>query len=88
MKRSVFAIALASAITMGTAMAEETAAEIEISGELIRIDGATYLIKDMNGVEHALHVDDTTKKEGGITVGAQVEAYVSGTHVTKLTTDE
>ncbi len=88
MKRSVLAIVMASAMTMGSALADESAGKTEIKGELISIDGATYLIKDMSGVEHALHVDDTTKKEGEITVGAQVEAYVSGTHVTELSVEE
>lgn len=87
MKRSILALALG--VAMSSAMADKAADEKEIIGELVSINGATYLIKDMTGTEHALHVDDTTKKEGSIAIGAKVEAYVTPeNHVTKLTLDE
>lgn len=86
MKRTLMAMALSA--VMGLAFADSTSSEQEISGELVSIDGATYLIKDMSGTEHKLHVDETTKREGDIAVGAKVDAYVKGSHVTKLSLDK
>lgn len=84
MKRSALAMALVSALAIGTAMAEKSMEQARISGELISIEGSTYLIKDTNGIEHTLQVDDKTAKAEGISVGSQVAASVDGDRVTEL----
>ena len=49
-----------------------------IKGEITKVEGSMVTVKDDHGEEHMLHVDDTTKKEGDIAVGAHVEAEATG----------
>lgn len=45
-----------------------------ISGEVLKIDGENYVVKDASGKEVKLHVNMETKKEGDIKVGDEIEA--------------
>jgi len=45
-----------------------------VGGEVTKVDGAMVTVKDDHGKEHMLHIDDTTKKEGDVVVGAHVDA--------------
>ena len=48
-----------------------------IKGDLLKIDGEFYVVKDMSGKETRLHVDKTTKLEGAIKAGDKVEAQAT-----------
>jgi hypothetical protein len=47
-----------------------------ISGEVLKIEGATYVIRDGFGKEVHLRVDENSKIEGAPKVGDRVEAKV------------
>jgi hypothetical protein len=47
-----------------------------ISGEVLRIEGQTYVIRDAFGKEVRLRVDQNSKIEGSPKVGDRVEAKV------------
>ena len=47
-----------------------------ISGELLKIEGETYVIRDAFGKEVRLHVDQNSKIEGSPKVGDRIEAKV------------
>ncbi|MEO8340902.1 MAG: hypothetical protein ABI604_14520 [Nitrospirota bacterium] len=54
---------------------EETRQGIDtIKGELLRVEGETYLIKTYDGKEAPLHVDGTTEIYGNIREGDPIEA--------------
>ena len=48
-----------------------------IKGDLLKIDGEFYVVKDMAGKEIRLHVDKTTAVDGAIKVGDKVEAQAT-----------
>jgi hypothetical protein len=48
-----------------------------IQGKVLRVDGDNYFVKEQNGKEVRLHVDDTTEKTSPVTVGDRVEAEVN-----------
>lgn len=43
-----------------------------VSGELVKIDGSFYVVKDKDGKEHRIHFNDSTMKTGDVKAGAQV----------------
>src|SRR5205085_9153431 len=45
-----------------------------VKGELLRIDGDTYLVKKYDGKEAALHVDGNTQRYNHVGVGDAIEA--------------
>ena len=47
-----------------------------VSGDLVKIDGSFYVVKDKDGKEHRIHFNETTKTEGDIKAGAKVEVDV------------
>ena len=49
-----------------------------IEGKVVRIDGESYLVKDISGREISLHVDGRTAKDGNITIGDVVHARIDG----------
>jgi hypothetical protein len=49
-----------------------------IEGKLVKIDGESYLVKDISGREISLHVDSRTSKDGNITIGDVVHARIDG----------
>lgn len=48
-----------------------------VKGDLLKMDGEFYVVKDMLGKETRLHVDKTTKLEGTIKTGDKVEAQAT-----------
>jgi len=55
-----------------------------ISGDLVKIDGSFYVVKDKDGKEHRIHFNDTTKIEGDIKAGAKVEVDVAAGHANSI----
>jgi hypothetical protein len=47
-----------------------------VSGEVLKIEGETYVIRDGFGKEVRLHVDQNSKIEGSPKVGDKIEAKV------------
>ena len=45
-----------------------------VTGEILKVEGENYTIKDASGKEVRLHVDKTTKTHGSLKVGDKVEA--------------
>jgi len=69
----------------GAAGAQEMGAAKTVKGEVLRIEGENYFVKDEAGKEVKLHVNAQTKKEGDIKVGAKVEAQADATgHATSI----
>ncbi len=48
-----------------------------IKGDLLKIDGEFYVVKDASGKEVRLHVDKTSKVEGAPKAGDKIEAQAS-----------
>ncbi|THI86083.1 MAG: hypothetical protein CAF41_009220 [Nitrospira sp. CG24A] len=48
-----------------------------VKGDLLKIDGEFYVLKEMSGKEIRLHVDKTSTLEGSINVGEKVEAQAT-----------
>ena len=48
-----------------------------VNGDLLKIDGEFYVVKDIAGKEIRLHVDKTTAVDGAIKVGDKVEAQAT-----------
>jgi hypothetical protein len=48
-----------------------------VNGDLLKIDGEFYVVKDMTGKEIRLHVDKTTALDGVIKVGDKLEAQAT-----------
>jgi len=48
-----------------------------ITGDLLKIEGEFYVVKEMSGKEIRLHVDKTTALDGAIKVGDKVEAQAT-----------
>jgi hypothetical protein len=61
------------------AVAADAAGAKTVKGEVQKIDGENYTVKDDTGKEVKLHVSPETKKEGDIKVGAKIEAQADAT---------
>ena len=48
-----------------------------VKGDLLKIDGEFYVVKDMAGKEIRLHVDKTTTMDGAIKSGDKVEVQAT-----------
>ena len=48
-----------------------------VKGDLLKIDGEFYVVKDMTGKEIRLHVDKTTALAGAIKAGDKIEAQAT-----------
>jgi hypothetical protein len=55
-----------------------------VSGELTKIDGPFYVVKDKDGKEHRIHFNDSTMKTGDIKPGAQVEVDDDNGHANSI----
>lgn len=81
MKKLIGLLAFAAILSVGMAMAApgEMAApgSQAIKGDLLRIDGEFYVVKDTSGKEVRLHVDGTSKLEGTFKAGDKIEAQAS-----------
>ena len=52
-----------------------------IEGVVLKIDGDSYLVKDLAGNEVKLRADSKTKKDGNLTVGDKILARLEGSGV-------
>ena len=83
MKKLIGLIALAIVLSFGTAAmtyaADQpmAAGSQTIQGDLLKVEGEFYVVKDMTGKEVRLHVDKTTKLEGSFNAGDRIEAQVT-----------
>lgn len=75
----VFAMILSAGMASLSYAAGDMAASSTqtINGDLLKIDGEFYVVKDMSGKEIRLHVDKTTTLEGTIKAGDKVEAQAT-----------
>jgi uncharacterized protein (DUF1684 family) len=55
-----------------------------IAGELTKVDGSFYIVKDKDGKEHKIHFNDTTKKTGDVKAGAKVEVDEKDGHANSI----
>ena len=76
---SMFAMILsAGMVSLSYAAGEMAAPSTQtVNGDLLKIDGEFYVVKDMSGKEIRLHVDKTTTLEGTIKAGDKVEAQAT-----------
>lgn len=83
MKKLIGLLAFAAILSVGMApltYAAEPMAEPgsqAVKGDLLRIDGEFYVVKDTSGREVRLHVDATSKLEGTFKAGDKIEAQAS-----------
>jgi hypothetical protein len=99
MKRSISAFAVLVALGMFSVsnaadpsakasekMGKSTSSAAEtVKGEVLKIEGENYTIKDASGKEIRLHVDKTTKTQGALKVGDKVEAEATAEgHATSI----
>jgi hypothetical protein len=84
MKRSISVLAMLFALGMisvsyaadpSEKMGKSSSAAAQtVKGEILKVDGENYTIKDASGKEVRLHVDKTTKTHGSLKVGDKIEA--------------
>ncbi|HEY3196707.1 MAG TPA: hypothetical protein VGJ57_01745 [Nitrospirales bacterium] len=96
MKRSISVLAMLVALGMisvsyaadpsaPSADKKGKSASQAVKGEVLKIDGENYTIKDASGKEVRLHVDKTTKTQGTLKVGDKVEAEATAEgHATSI----
>ena len=61
------------------AAAKDASGAQTVSGEVLRIEGENYVVKDAMGKEVKLHVSPETKKDGDIKIGDKIEAQADAT---------
>ena len=76
----MFAMALSAGMVTPSYATDDMAApgsQTAVKGDLLKIDGEFYVVKDMAGKEIRLHVDKTSKLEGAFKAGDKIEAQAS-----------
>jgi hypothetical protein len=69
----------------GAKAGKDAAGAKTVNGEVLKIDGENYVVKDSAGKEVKLHVNAQTKKDGDIKVGDKIEAQADGSgHATSI----
>ena len=48
-----------------------------IQGDVLRVEGANYIVKGLDGREVSLHTDNTTVRSGNVKPGDRVEAKIN-----------
>src|SRR6476660_2795645 len=79
------ALVAGTTLIVGLATAADKAAETTpitsglqtVQGDVLKIEGDSYVVKDMNGKEIRLHVDKTSKLEGSFKAGNKIEAHMT-----------
>jgi len=79
------ALVAGTTLIVGLATAADKAAETipitsglqTVQGDVLKIEGDSYVVKDMTVKEIRLHVDKTTKLEGSFKAGDKIEAQVT-----------
>ncbi|MEP6601872.1 MAG: hypothetical protein ABJB49_08675 [Nitrospirota bacterium] len=91
MKRSISVLAMLVALGMisvsyaADPMSKSASAAQTVTGEILKVEGENYTIKDASGKEVRLHVDKTTKTQGTLKVGDKVEAEATAEgHATSI----
>ena len=83
MKKLIGLLAFAAILSVGMApltySAEPTAepGSQAVKGDLLKIDGEFYVVKDTSGKEVRLHVDTTSRLEGSFKPGDKIEAQAT-----------
>ena len=83
MKKLIIPFMFAMAIGVGMASLSFAADDMAalstqtVNGDLLKIEGEFYVVKDILGKETRLHVDKTTTMDGSINVGEKVEAHAT-----------
>ena len=83
MKKLIIPFMFAMAIGVGMASLSFAADDMAalstqtVNGDLLKIEGEFYVVKDILGKETRLHVDKTTTMDGSINVGEKVEAQAT-----------
>jgi hypothetical protein len=83
MKKLIGLLAFAAILSVGMApltyAAEPTAepGSLAVRGDLLKIDGEFYVVKDTSGREVRLHVDTTSRLEGTFKAGDKIEAQAT-----------
>jgi hypothetical protein len=83
MKKLIGLMALAVVLSFGMAAmtyaADQpmAAGSQTIQGDLLKIEGEFYVVKDAAGQEVRLHVDKTTRLEGALKAGDRIEAQAT-----------
>ncbi len=83
MKKLIGLIALAVVLSFGMAAMTYAAGQPmaagsqTIQGDLLKIEGEFYVVKDAAGKEVRLHVDKSTKLEGALKAGDKIEAQAT-----------
>jgi hypothetical protein len=75
----VYAADMGSSAPGGAAAAKEASSAQTVNGEVLKIEGENYVVKDAMGKEVKLHVSPETKKDGDIKVGDKIEAQADAT---------
>ena len=75
----MFAMILGVAmVTLSYAAGDMAAPDSQtVKGDLLKIDGEFYMVKDMAGKEIRLHIDKTSKLDGAFKSGDKVEAQAT-----------
>lgn len=83
MKKLISPFGIAMILSVGLAGLSYAAADTAapglqtVTGDVLKIEGDSYVVKDMTGKEIRLHVDKTTKLEGAFKAGDKIEAQAT-----------
>ena len=55
-----------------------------VMGELTKIDGSFYVVKDKDGKEYRIHFDNSTQKTGEVKAGVHVEVDDANGHAKSI----
>ena len=61
----------------GTYASDVAAVSQTLKGDVLKIEGEYYVLKDPTGMEVRLHVDKTSQLEGEVKAGDKIEAQVT-----------
>jgi hypothetical protein len=83
MKKLIGLFVIAMILGVGMAVLSYAASDMAapstqtVIGDLLKVDGEFYVVKDMAGKEIRLHADKTTTLDGAIKVGDKVEVQAT-----------
>ena len=73
----VLAALLNVGLVEGTYASDVAAGSQTLKGDVLKIEGEYYVLKDPTGMEVRLHVDKTSHLEGEVKAGDKIEAQVT-----------
>ena len=73
----VLAALLNVGLVGGTYASDVAAGSQTLKGDVLKIEGEYYVLKDPTGMEVRLHVDKTSQLEGEVKAGDKIEAQVT-----------